>query len=286
MNRFCRNFVLSVSISSCSTEALYHQTVAFLGDQRRYGILNVSKKLLQTKALDVELHLARLDLGEIENVVDERQEMASRAHYLIQIRNESSLPKIAGILDEHFAITDDRIQRRAQLVAHGSEETALFFAGDLSATPCLLQFLLPVLQIRYVGIDRDGPALRRLSLGDAQPCSIGELPLDHALRLAVTPHGLSDPALYSAASDIGRAAFCLRTNDIFEGSPGRHEIRSLRKQLKIALVDQNQPVVGVEEREPVGNGLDRRHHRIALALGNRFKLATLRLAVAQQSQRL
>ena len=71
---------------------------------------------------DVDRHLARLDLGEIEDLVDEGEQRAARARD--RARHVALLLVEAGIL-EQVAHADDGVERRAQLMAHDGEEAAL-----------------------------------------------------------------------------------------------------------------------------------------------------------------
>jgi hypothetical protein len=53
--------------------------------ERRHGAQHVLDHRAELEVLQMELHLAGLDLGEIENVVDERQQVAARRLHLLEI---------------------------------------------------------------------------------------------------------------------------------------------------------------------------------------------------------
>ena len=81
----------------------------------------------------MQLHPPGLDLGEVENVVDQREQMPARAEHAIE-RLEVLLERL-GILPQHLGDADDGVERRAQLVAHVGEELRLVLArlGELAA---------------------------------------------------------------------------------------------------------------------------------------------------------
>ena len=84
----CRSFVRS-AFHDCparhgarltsSFPVLLHQRVDRRGDL-------VDQLSIEIEGLQKELHLARLDLGEIEHVVDQRQEVSARPVDLLQVR--------------------------------------------------------------------------------------------------------------------------------------------------------------------------------------------------------
>jgi len=80
---------------------------------------------------DVELHLAGLDLREIENVVDHRQEMLPGIENVVDVA-ELLLVQLAERLQlQELREADDRVQRRAQLVRHVGHELGLVAADSL-----------------------------------------------------------------------------------------------------------------------------------------------------------
>ena len=78
------------------------------------------------EGIEIQLHLARLDLGEVENVVDQGEKVTARTQHALQ-RLDLFFPpfKVASILDQHLGNPDDGVQRRAQLVADGRDEAIL-----------------------------------------------------------------------------------------------------------------------------------------------------------------
>ena len=92
----------------------------------------------QSKGVQIKLHPPGLDLGEVEDVVDQREEVAARSEHAIQ-RLDILLQRL-GILPQHLGDADDGIERGAKLMAHVGEELRLVLArlGELAA---LLDFV-------------------------------------------------------------------------------------------------------------------------------------------------
>src|SRR5205814_1422003 len=78
----------------------------------------------------VELHPARLDLGEIEDVVDQGQEVLARGEDVAEVLRLLLVRLAEHPLQQHVREPDDRVERRAQLVRHAREELGLVLAGD------------------------------------------------------------------------------------------------------------------------------------------------------------
>ena len=73
----------------------------------------------------MKLELAGLDLGEVEDLVDQGQQV--RAGVVDPSSGSTSwlLAALLGLLLEHLGDADDGVQRRPELVAHVGEELAL-----------------------------------------------------------------------------------------------------------------------------------------------------------------
>ena len=84
----------------------------------------------------LELQLAGFDLGQIENVVDDRQQMLGGGGDLVQL--VGLFGRRSGAAHE-VGETDDGVHRRADFVAHVGQERALGQIGDLGALFCFLQ---------------------------------------------------------------------------------------------------------------------------------------------------
>ena len=72
-----------------------------------------------------EVHAPRLDLRDVEDVVDELQEVAARDQDVADVALLLVVEVAEELLLEQLREADDRVERRAQLVAHVREEGAL-----------------------------------------------------------------------------------------------------------------------------------------------------------------
>ncbi|GJE08233.1 hypothetical protein AOPFMNJM_3569 [Methylobacterium jeotgali] len=115
----------------------------------------------------VEVELPGLDLGDVEDVVDDRQQgVAGGAD---QLQPAPVLTGEVRLVEEQARVADDAVERRADLVGHGGEEVGLGLARPLG------------LRARRLRLDGEGPQglLAVLAAGDV------EVQADHALRAPV-----------------------------------------------------------------------------------------------------
>ena len=83
------------------------------------------------EGLEVELHLPRLDLREVEHGVDELEEVLAGRVDPLEVGDEALGVLVLGLLLEHLAVADDGVERRPELVGHVGEELRLVTARDL-----------------------------------------------------------------------------------------------------------------------------------------------------------
>ncbi len=110
-----------------------------------------------------------LDAGEIEDLVDQHQQMLSAGMDVGGVFLVSGYvqgPEQLGL--HHFGETEDRIERRAQFVAHRRQETRLREIGALGATTRLIRIELGLLELgdQRVLFGLEGEARER---GSMQP---------------------------------------------------------------------------------------------------------------------
>ena len=98
-----------------------------LADQRRA----VVEQHRQVGRRQVELHPAGLDLRQVEDVVDEREQVVARGVDVEQVLELLVVDLAEHLLGEHLREADDRVERRAQLVRHVGEELRLVLVGQL-----------------------------------------------------------------------------------------------------------------------------------------------------------
>jgi hypothetical protein len=114
------------------------QTVGVLRGQRLDHGGDVVGQAGDVEALEVQLHLAGLDLGEVEHGVDQLQQVLAGRVDLSEIVGELLGSEIGGVLLEHLAVADDRVERRAQLVRHVGQELRLVAVGGLELAALVL----------------------------------------------------------------------------------------------------------------------------------------------------
>ena len=98
--------------------------------------------------LFVELVLAGLDAAEVEELVDEVEQVLAGgvdvARVLLVLRHGVRTEQL-GL--QHLGEADDRVERRAQLVAHRREELRFCDVGLLGVTPGLVRHLARFLEL-------------------------------------------------------------------------------------------------------------------------------------------
>ena len=87
----------------------------------------------------VELHPARLDLREVEDLVDELEQMAARVADVADVLLLALVQLSEHPVEQHVGEADHRVQRRPQLVRHARQELRLVAARDLELPRLVLQ---------------------------------------------------------------------------------------------------------------------------------------------------
>ena len=224
---------------------ILHEGVAVLVDQRRDGRLHVAEQLGHIEGFEEQLHPVGLDLRQVEDVVDEREEMAAGAGDLLQFRDEPVPLLVGRLLDQHLAVADDRVQRCTQLMAHRREEAAFGFVGRFGIALGPLQIGLSELEFGDVGIDGDGAAVGGSAFADANP-SLAEPPFAHeARRIPVDAQALGHPVLRPLALEVHLPACQASLQDVLEALPDQLASLLVGEDLAILAVGKQDPVFGV-----------------------------------------
>ena len=96
----------------------------------------------------VEHHPAAFDLGDIQNIVDQRQQVTARRGDLVQ-----TVPHIASVVQMELGDlrhADDGVHRRADIVRHGGEEPRFCLVGALCHIDGAAQVLVDGENVRAV----------------------------------------------------------------------------------------------------------------------------------------
>src|SRR5205823_13543979 len=118
------------------------------------------------------------DLRQIEDVVDQPEQEAAGALDLLQVADAVLVALGFGVLLEKLAVADDRIERRAQLVAHVGEEGRFGTAHCLRLVARRAQRLLVALAFGNVGINDDEAALLDGPVSNVESPPVGARPLE------------------------------------------------------------------------------------------------------------
>ena len=89
------------------------------------------ERLPKGERVHLELDLSRLDLGEVEDVVDQREQMVPRRDDVVEVLRLLLVHRADHLVAQHLREADDRVQRRPQLVRHVGQELRLVPARRL-----------------------------------------------------------------------------------------------------------------------------------------------------------
>ena len=112
-----------------------------LGHERLHGFDDLVDDLGDRYDLQPQLHLAGLDLREVEDIVDQAEQVLAAGEDLVQESCAGWSVELAVTrIREQLGEPDDRVEGRAKLVAHVGEEDAL-------VAICFLQRLVALLEL-------------------------------------------------------------------------------------------------------------------------------------------
>ena len=128
--------------------------------------LDVVQHIGQADLALFEMELAALDAAHVQDVVDEREQMAARGEGLGQIVPDPF--GVADVADRKGGEADDGVHRGADVVRHIGQEVALCAAGGLGGRDRVRKRLIDLSVGRAVGQYEDilGPACRLGAHGD------------------------------------------------------------------------------------------------------------------------
>ncbi len=92
-----------------------------------------------------DIHFPRFDFGEVENIVDDNEKVFARILYLVNILSRFRRHILA---ERHLRHSEDRVHRRAYLVAHIREEAGLGAVGFFRLIQCRLKLLIVLFTLR------------------------------------------------------------------------------------------------------------------------------------------
>ncbi len=113
-------------------------SIFFAGGARGQHLGGLLDQLDQIAVDRRELQPTCFELGEIEHVVDDREQRIGGA---VDALDEAPLHGVEARVEQQLAHAQHAIHRRAQLVIHASHEVALGAAQDLQLVVALFQFV-------------------------------------------------------------------------------------------------------------------------------------------------
>ena len=118
LSKACFNLVASLLIED---RVGAQDTISWLPLRAASGSINrrtSSKSPRKVDGLYVDLHLPGLDLGQIENVVNQSEQVFAGSFDFRQIVHRARVFVVKGIFAQHLTITNNRVERCAKLMAH------------------------------------------------------------------------------------------------------------------------------------------------------------------------
>ena len=116
-------------------------------------LLAVILQFHEPHAADFHVHLAGLDLAEIQNVADQRQQVGPGCVDGLREFDLLRSQILVGVLRKHPRQNQQIIQRRAKLVTHVGQEFALVLRSQRQLFGLFFQRLLGLLHFLVLGFD-------------------------------------------------------------------------------------------------------------------------------------
>ena len=222
------------------------QLHAFLTRHTGEVVLRTVKQFDERRGFGLQFQLVGLDLGEIEHVVDQPQQRLARLAHRV---HGLDLLGVERAQAQQFEQADHCIHRRADLVAHDRQESALGTAAGFGGVARFEQVALGVFAFRDVGVDRHHAAVGQRHAAHLENDTVAAHPLEAVrLRVARQCHARSDVGLRIArpvAAAFGDVANHGLDRYALAEQLGRHV-----EQMHARLVADHQFEVLVDQRHP------------------------------------
>ena len=116
-----------------------HELIAILRRQRLDCLDHALDERRKREIFELQLHPTGLDLGEVEDVVDQSEQVTTSTEHAV--KRLSILLCCLRILPKHLGDADDGVERRAQLMAHVGEKLRLVLARLRELPALFLDFI-------------------------------------------------------------------------------------------------------------------------------------------------
>ena len=147
------------------------------------------QELVRRAGDGLDLQLAGFDLGNVEHVVQQLQQVLAAGADGFEEVGPFLFVAAVGAADQQLGEAEDAVERRADFVAHVGEELALGAVGGFGQ-------LLGAVQFLRVHFDARGVAGERVHLGDAHADRKQQEHVDHQ-----QPEGMLHPAVGAGRGD-------------------------------------------------------------------------------------
>ena len=195
--------------------------------------------------LDEDIHLASLDLRQVEDVVDQSQQVPAGAFDLLQVFDRRLVVLVGGVLLQNFAVADDRVERRAQLVRHVGEEARFGLVGDFGGIARGGKFGLALLQFGDVCIGGHDATVRGFSFADLNPSAVAAVLDMRAAGSLMLGDSFRQPGLVASIGIVDFSAFDSGASDRFESRARLYDVGVSGKNIFVFAIKDDKLVVRI-----------------------------------------
>ena len=206
----------------------------------------IAQQAFGGKGLGLEHHLAGLDLGEIEDVVEQRQQRTRGASGLLGVVGLTHRQRGFFEQGEH---AQHGVHGRADFMAHVGQKPAL---GQRR----LLGGLAGLHQLGDVDAKAHDMAVGQLAFNDAQRAAVVQALDQGAVGLLVHGHTFGHPFVDTACRVGVFASLGTIANQLFKVHTRHHQVGDLGIELAVFVVAEHQPVIAVEQHKGLVDGVD------------------------------
>src|SRR5712664_2090504 len=126
-----------VGVNSQAANGKSRECLSFFLRKRAQGADDFRENAPHRQVFEGKLHPAGLDLGKIQNVTDKPEQMPSAGRDMGDITLLALIQFATARVGQEVGKSQDRVERSAQFMAHGGQESVLEFAGALGFLFCL-----------------------------------------------------------------------------------------------------------------------------------------------------
>ena len=198
------------------------------------------------KRPDVQRHLARFNLGEVQNLVEQTQQRTCCTVGFVGIVR-LAVGQVGFLQERQHA--DDGVHGGANLMAHIGQKLALGLGGLLGRCGRLHH-------LGDVNPETHGVAIGHSALNHPQGATAIKMLDQCGLGLAVNLHAPGHPFVNAPNGRLVLAAFGSHPNNVLKPIARNHHVGAQGVDVPVVLIAQHQPVVSVKQRKGNVQSLD------------------------------